>query len=296
MLPGVAGRIDHLAVDPVHHRVFVAEIANGSVDVVDLDTGVSRRISHLPEPQGVVYLPMLDQIAVACGGDGTVSFYNAQSLGLIGRVKVGGDADNLRIMPGTGQLTVGYGAGAIAVIDPRTRAVIRTFALPAHPEGFQIDAEGGRIFVNLPNAGALAVIDLATGKAGTKVRTPHMLTFPMALDPRPGGSIAIVSRLPTHITLFDPESGTIRHDLATCGDADDVFLDAKRRRWYVSCGAGSVDVFTETAKGMARYGTVKTGPGARTSLFMADLDRLIVAMPARGHVHDARLLILRPRD
>lgn len=296
VLPGVSGRIDHLAADPVHHRLFVAEIANGSVDAVDLDTGASHRITGLSEPQGVAYLPALDQIAVSTGGDGSVAFFNAQSLASVGKLKVGGDADNLRVVSPTGQLAVGYGSGAIALIEPATRRVTQSFALPAHPEAFQIDGERHRAFVNLPNAGAVASIDLVTGKVSTKLRAPHMLTFPMALDPRASGLVAIVSRLPAHIAWFDPDTGAVRQDLATCGDADDVYRDGKRGRWYVSCGGGAVDVFVETATGNAHLGSIQSGSGARTSLFIPELDRLIVAAPARGLSRDARLLVLRPKD
>ena len=296
MLPGVGGRIDHLAVDPAHHRLFVAEIGNGSVDIVDLDTGASRRITGLSEPQGVAYLPALDQVAVSTGGDGSVTFYNAQSLALVGKLKLGSDADNLRVVSRTGQLAVGYGSGAIALIDPTTRTITRSFALPVHPEGFQIDDEHQRVFINLTNARAVAMIDLVTGGVSTRLRAPHMLTFPMALNTQTGGSVAIVSRLPARITWFDPDTGVVRHDLATCGDADDVYRDAKRGRWYVSCGGGAVAAFSETYKVIAPIGTIATGSGGRTSLFIPELDRLIVAAPARGLSRDARLHVLRPKD
>jgi hypothetical protein len=39
LAPRHQGRIDHLAVDLADHRLFVAEIANGTVDEVDLEAG-----------------------------------------------------------------------------------------------------------------------------------------------------------------------------------------------------------------------------------------------------------------
>src|SRR5438067_6646206 len=70
-LKGVEGRIDHLAVDPVGRRLFVAELGNGSVDAIDLDHGVVvARRSGLRDPQGVAFLPARGEVAVACGGDG----------------------------------------------------------------------------------------------------------------------------------------------------------------------------------------------------------------------------------
>jgi hypothetical protein len=265
-LPDVKGRIDHLALDVAHHRLFVAEIANGSVDVIDLG-GEFRRIAGLARPQGVAYLAARHELVVACGGDGTVRFYDADTLALAGSIRLGEDADNIRVDPASGMIAVGYGGGAIALIDPARRAVVRQIALPAHPEGFQIDAGAGRLYVNLPDAGAVAAVDLAKGAVAARWRAPHRLNFPMALG-GDGRTVAIVSRLPAHMSLLDAVSGALRLDPPTCGDADDVFRDAARRRWYVSCGSGKVEVFSETA---ASLGFVKTGSGARTSLFSPSL-------------------------
>src|SRR5215213_6142925 len=65
----VRGRIDHLALDPGRHRLFVAELGNGSLGVVDLDRGkVIHRVTGLHEPQGVAYVPGADLVYVAQGG------------------------------------------------------------------------------------------------------------------------------------------------------------------------------------------------------------------------------------
>src|ERR1043165_7859750 len=57
-LGNVRGRIDHMAVDLSRKRVFVAELGNGSVSVVDLQQQkVVHRITGLKEPQGVGYVP-----------------------------------------------------------------------------------------------------------------------------------------------------------------------------------------------------------------------------------------------
>src|SRR5512132_3747987 len=38
-LADVSGRIDHMAVDLRRQRLFVAELGNGTIDVIDLTTG-----------------------------------------------------------------------------------------------------------------------------------------------------------------------------------------------------------------------------------------------------------------
>src|SRR5262249_24491569 len=50
----VKGRIDHLAVDLGRKHLFVAELENNSVGIVDLNNGnLLHRITGLEEPQGV---------------------------------------------------------------------------------------------------------------------------------------------------------------------------------------------------------------------------------------------------
>ena len=285
-LAGVRGRIDHLAVDLKHRRIFIAELGNGSVEAIDLTGGVSLgRITGLKEPQGVAYLPGPDELAVASGGDGSVRFYRAADLKPDGVMNVGGDADNMRVDT-AGRIVVGYGSGALAVIDPASRKIVASLALPAHPESFRL--KGSTVFVNLPDAQRVVVGDLASGKVTATWPAAHGFNFPMALDAA-GVKLAVVYRLPARLQLVDAATGATALDRATCGDADDVFFDETRDRVYVTCGAGAVDVINLAHVDRSRQ--ITTRVGARTGLFVPELDRLLVA--ARGA--DAALLIYRPQ-
>lgn len=293
-LPNVSGRIDHLAVDAQHRRLFVAELGNGSVDVVDLSSGETRRIGGLKEPQGLGYLPDRNELVAASGGDGTVRFFNADSLTPLGSVSLGEDADNVRADPKTGQIAVGYGSGAVVILDPARHAVVRTIKLGAHPEGFQIDPAGRKAFVNVPDAHKIVVVDLDSGRTLASWRAAHVANFPMAFEAG-SGMIAVVYRVPSRLVLLEAASGTAKADLPTCDDADDLYFDDKRRRIYVSCGSGAVDVFERQAgSGYVASARIETRPGARTSLFVPALDRLFVAGRARSGARDAALLVFRP--
>ncbi len=293
-LPGVKGRIDHLALDPVHERLFVAALGNGSVEVVDLKTGApAGRIAGLNEPQGVGYLQGADELAVASGGDGTVRFYRGADLAPAGVLVLGSDADNIRIDPVSGRIVVGYGSGALAVIDPASHRVISTVRLPAHPEGFQL--AGGRAWVNLPEAGRIAAVDLAGARVTASWPTPGLrFNFPMAFDPA-RAEVTAVFRVPSRLVVFDAASGTIRQSLDTCADADDLFHDARRHRAYVSCGSGDVEVFDVQRSGYRALGRVSTRPGSRTSLFDPGADRLYVAARAGAFGEAAAILVYRPQ-
>jgi DNA-binding beta-propeller fold protein YncE len=297
-LPGVSGRIDHMAVDLGRKHLFVAELGNGTVDAIDLTTGDTvHRIAGLKEPQGIGYAPAADLIAVASAGDGSVRMFWAGDFSSVGTINLGEDADNVRLDTLSGRLVVGYGSGGLAVLDPVSRSVTGRMKLPAHPEGFRLDPATRRAFVNVPDARQIAVVDLSTGKQVATWRVTDLrANFPMAFD-ETGAVLATVFRSPARLVLLDAQSGSVRQSLPTCGDADDVFFDSTRRRIYVSCGEGVVDVLQQEPAGYRQLGRIRTASGARTSLFVPELDRLFVAVRAGffGLGSDAAILILRPQ-
>ena len=248
-LPNVAGRIDHLAVDLGRKRLFVAEVGNNTLDAIDLATQKPvHRIAGLDEPQGVVYLPGPDLIAIGNGGDGAVRFFSGADFSPRGVVALGDDADNVRVDPRNGHVIVGYGSGGLAVIDPLKPAKLADIPLTGHPESFRLSLSTGRIFVNVARAGRITSIDLASGKPLANWTPPGLTAnFPMSLD-ETGHAVIVVFRSPAKLAMFDMTTGAMIASADTCGDSDDVFFDEKRRRIYVSCGAGFIDVFQREAR------------------------------------------------
>lgn len=293
-LPNTSGRIDHLAIDLARKRLFVAELGNSSIDVVDLGGGgIVHRISRLDQPQGVVYVPKHDLLVVANGGDGTLRVFGANDFSLRGTIRLGDDADDLRLDPRGENVVVGYGSGHLAVVDPARLVNLNDIQLPEHPEGFQLSPSGDRAYVNVPDAHQIDVADLRSGKLAARWATPHLASnFPMALGD--GGIVAVVFRSPPRLVRFRPSSGQVATANAACGDADDVFFDAKRQRYYVSCGAGVIDVFQVSGGAVEALPPVSTAWGARTSLFVPELDRLFVAVRAGLLGSKASIRIFRP--
>jgi sugar lactone lactonase YvrE len=291
-LAGVEGRIDHLALDGANGRLFVAALGGGAVVAVDLAQGrVGGRITGLTEPQGLRVLADRGELVVASGG-GEVGVYGVEDLARRAQLKLGEDADNVRVDPASGRVLVGYGDGALAVLDPAGRTVVRRIALPAHPEAFQI--AGSRVFVNLPGARRVGVVDLAAGAlVGGWPNGAWQMNYPLAIDPA-SGDVAVVYRLPARLVVRDAAGGAVKQDLATCGDADDLSFDARRGRLYVACGDGHVDVLARGPGGLAPLARIATSDGARTALFDPDLDRLFVAARARAG-RPAAILVLRPQ-
>ena len=289
----VSGRIDHLGIDLKRERLLVAELGNNSLGVVDLAAGkVLRRIAGLSEPQGVAHVPSSDSVFVANAGDGSVRVLRAEDLTPIGRIELGDDADNVRVDTARSRVLVGYGKGALAGIDPVSLSKIADIHLKAHPEGFQIDETGSQVFVNVPDAHEISVVDLATGSTQSLPTQGAGSNFPMAIDGE-AHRVLVVFRSPPTLMALSSQDGHVVAKIDTCGDADDVFVDRKRRRVYVSCGAGVVDVLESDEQGYRRLAHVPTIPGARTSLFVPELDRLIVAVRAASN-EPAAIWVFRP--
>lgn len=280
-LGAVRGRIDHMAVDADRQLLFIAELGNDSVGIVDLKAGtVARRLSGLSEPQGVGWHGPTGTLYVANAGDGSVRLFQAPDFHAIGQIALGDDADNVRLDARRDRIVVGYGKGALAVIDPAHRRKVGEMPLKGHPESFQLDEQAGRIFVNVPDARQIAVVDVeAQQQTGSLDLAGARSNFPMALDADAHRVIAI-ARSPAKLLAFATGDGKPITSTETCGDADDVFVDKVHKRLYVVCGEGAVDVFNRTDNGYARVARIPTAAGARTGLFLPATGRLYVAVRA----------------
>jgi DNA-binding beta-propeller fold protein YncE len=282
-LPDVRGRIDHFAVDLDGERLFVAALGNDSVEVIDLRAGRrSARLEHLQEPQGVAYISDMKRLFVANGRSGRVDVFAGPDLAASDSVTGLDDADNVRYDQSSRQMYVGYGS-AIAVIDASTAKLVNQIKLAGHPESFQLEREAPRIFVNVPDASHIAVIDRNKGSIVATWPLPDMkANFPMALD-ETDHRLFVATRRPAALLVYDTVTGRRIATLPIGGDADDLFFDRDRKRIYAVCGQGVVDVVQQ--RDADHYQTavqVTTAPGARTGLFVPSRRALYVAVPARA--------------
>jgi YVTN family beta-propeller protein len=293
-LGNIHGRIDHLAFDPGRQRLYVAELGNDSVGVVDLKTSqIIRTLPGFRSPQGIAYVRSTDTVYVASAGDGSVRLFQGENLTAIGQIALGNDADNVRVDEAAHRVFVGYGDGAIAVIDTANQHKIADVPLHAHPESFQLEHTGARIFVNVPDAHEITSVDRLTNKPVSTWPTRHLrANFAMAMD-EPHQRIVIVFRHAAKVAAFRAQDGRLLFTANTCEDADDVFIDDQRNRVYVSCGEGVIDVLAAQGGSYISIDRVPTAPGARTSLFIPSIDRFALAVRATGAT-PAAIWVFRP--
>src|SRR5439155_1559654 len=268
-LPSVKGRIDHFGVDLKQQRLFVAALGNDTLEVVDVKSSRRERsLDGFGEPQGVLYLPEFNRIYVANGSANRVDILDGTSLVRVKSVERLDDADNVRYDAGARKVYVGYGNGALRALDPATGDSSGDIRLAGHPESFQLETRGTRIFVNVPPARHVAVVDRAKQSVvaawdvpGAESPARHVAVvdrakqsvvaawdvpgaesnYPMALD-EPGRRLFVGARKPAVLLVYDIDSGKVVAKQPIGEDTDDIFFDPQRKRLYVICGQGRIDI------------------------------------------------------
>ncbi len=284
-LPEVKGRIDHFAIDRQGQQLFIAALGNDTVEILDLKSGQRvRSITGCHKPQGVLFLQDSKRICVANGGEGTVQFHDAASGTLVKKLDGMDDADNVRFDEKRKTICVGYGGGALALISAESLQKTGNIKLAGHPESFQLEQDGPRIFVNVPEAGHVAVVDrVKQAVIATWPLHEFKANFPMALDEK-HQRLFIGCRNPARFVVLDTNDGHVVTNVAISGDTDDLFYDAARSSIYLSGGEGFLDIIGQSGADVYQARTrIATSSGARTCFFNAASSELFLAAPTRGN-------------
>jgi hypothetical protein len=196
-----------------------------------------------------------------------------------------GDADNVRIDATAKHILAGYADGTLGFfkLDGKQIAEVK---LDGHPESFQLEKKGSRVFVNIPTSRHVVVIDRGSKMLNRTwaISTENSANYAMALD-EANRRLFVVVRKPPRMLTFDTDSGVQIDQRDTVGDVDDIFYDGVHKRIYISGGDGHVDVVRQAdPDSYEPIIRIPTAPGARTSLLVPELNRYFVAAPRRGNI------------
>lgn len=307
MLTKVEGRMDHLGVDVKGQRLFATAFDNHTLEVIDLKTArQAHTIPNLDEPQGAYYDAATNRLFVACGGDGTVKIFDGTTFQLLQSVTLDLDADNVRYDARGKHIVVGYGGekflagkvtrpgggGALAILDLMGKKIAE-IPMDAHPESFQLEKSGTRVFVNVPDRQEVEVADLVKGTLLERWKVTCTTNFPMALD-EAHHRLFVGCRIPARLAVFNTESGKIVADPAIVEHTDDLFFDATKGRIYI-LGEGFIEAWQEKDPDhYERIGRYATPADARTGLFVPDLGELFETIPHHGQ-QGAEILVYTTR-
>jgi len=338
----VSGRLDHFSYDAEQQLIFLACLGDNSVVTIDAfagtceydkignktlyDAGIARDHGlaeppcgpKLNRPQGVLWVAQTSRLYVANAGNGIVNIFergrhprsvDQRALHWIGCVDFEEEADNLRYHDR--QVFVGYGEGAIGVIEDKEGAVWRDdpnwIPIDAsawrrdpeldldcdgeHPESFQLEqgGHGGqtRLLVNVADKQLIHVFDRRTGESLAQWPLPEGLSgnFPMCLVEVSKRLLVGVrgSKTAGKLLVIHTDTGAVLQVLDCVGDMDDLCYDPGRGRVYVVGGAGAVSFFQESPTGAyTNVGEVQTAVGARTGFWCSGRGALYVAAPGDG--------------
>jgi DNA-binding beta-propeller fold protein YncE len=287
-LPDVDGRIDHFAIDVKGRRAFLAALAKNTIEVVDLKVGrVTRTLTGFAKPQGVLFVPQLNKLVVACGVDGSVKMLDGTTLTMIhtasvslGADAIGYDSRSKEMYVGSGGADANKEQGDLTVFNVPSGAQVAALTTEAHAGGSVVESQGERVFVLVPEKSQVVVLDRKTRVQVAKWTIPGIQKdVAIALDEK-SHRLFLGVRTPASIVVLDSDSGAVVASVPTVSTLDGLSFDAALRRIYTSGGEGFVDVTQQIdADHYERTAHIPTGPIARTSVFVPEWRRLYVAVP-----------------
>ncbi|HEY1379066.1 MAG TPA: hypothetical protein VGF55_19855 [Gemmataceae bacterium] len=297
VLKGKAGKLDHLALDAKRDRLFLADTANGTLDVVDLKAGkLLKQVSGQSGIQGVAYSPELDRVFVGLGSGSLCNVFDGADYTPLKTIRFN-DSDNVRYDPARAQVYVAHAEQALGVVDAKTFAVKADIKLPGAAEGFQVVPGKPRLFLVTPSPSQLVVIDPDKREViGTHPITKAGGGHPLAID-EAHNRLFVGCRKPPMVVVMDAESGKEVAGVPIPDGIDDLFYDAKHKRLYASCGDGFLAVVRQLDADRYEAGEkVATAKNAKTSYFDADTGRLFLAVPRQGGKPGPEIRVYRVRD
>ncbi len=159
-----------VAVSPDARRAFTANIASGTVSVLDLRKGTKLRdVAVGGRPEGIAITPDGRTLWVADLDGARVMAFNARSFRKLAEVPTGQVPIRVAVTPdGRWVVTSNAGAGTLTVIDARTRKVARTINVSGEREAVQVtilfSADGKRLYAAETGRNQVAEVDLASGQ------------------------------------------------------------------------------------------------------------------------------------
>ena len=293
-LKGNVGNLDHLAVDARGGRLFVANKANNTLDVVDLKAGtLVRQIPDQTKVSGVVYAADCDMIFVGNGG-GTCNGIDGKDYKTVFSTKAE-KADNVYYHSGNKEVYVAHGE-TVSILDAKTGAVKAKIETGGKTEEFRVDKKANKMFVNLRSPSVVAVIDLGKNEVVERIKlTKTDTNGPLAYDDKAGLLFVGCGGKAPMIIEVDAKSGMELASVVIPAGIDNLHFDSKRNRLYASCGDGCVAVVEKKGDAFALIAKVETAPKAKTSAYHSGSGRLYVGVPRVQGTEAPKVLVYEVR-
>jgi DNA-binding beta-propeller fold protein YncE len=293
-LKGAVGNLDHLAVDAKGGRLFVANKANNTLDVVDLQSGtLAKQIPDQVKVSGVAFARDLDMIYVGDGG-GVCNGIDAKDYRVVFSTKAE-KADNVYYNSDKKVVYVAHGE-TVSVLDAKTGDAKAQISTGGKTEEFRVDKKANKLFINLRSPSVVAVVDLDNNEVMDRIKlTKTETNGPLAYDAKAGLLfVGCGGKAPMIITV-DARSGKELASVDIPAGIDNLHFSSKRNRLYASCGDGVVAVLEKKGDEYAVIAKVETAKKAKTSAYHSDSGRLYVGAPRLEGAEAAKVLVFEER-
>ena len=291
-LPGFSGDFDHFGVDLKGNRLFLTAEEHQSVEVFDLQTGKRiQSITGFEEPHALIYLDS-DRLIVTDGNEkaGMVRLVSGKDYKILDTIKLLPNVDAAVFNPVNKYYYVEVGGGGsqakthlLSIIDTKAFKHVGDITLPGNrSEAMAIDRAGKKLYVNLTGVDKVGVVDLDARQMVAEWPVPDAhVENSMALD-EPKHRLFIATRQPAKFFVYNTDTGKVVTVLPCAGVNDDMWFDPARKRIFVT-GSDTTSIFEQQDADHYRHlAEVPTGYRARTSVFVPSLNRLYVAVSAKG--------------
>ena len=260
---GGDGGWDYVIVDGSSHRVYVSH--STKVVVADTDTGqIVGEIADTPGVHGIALAPELGRGYTSNGRSNSSTIVDLQTLKPIGTVKTGANPDSIRYLPDRHEVwTFNHSDGSITAFDPMSGSVIATIAVGGQLEEAVEDAAANRVYVNVEDKNAIAVVDSRAHKL--------VETWPLKGCDGPTGlafdarNHRLLSACEGRMIVTDSRSGTAVTDFPIGTRVDGNGFDPATGLAFASSGTGVLTIAHEdTPDTFTVVQTVTTQPSGRT--------------------------------
>jgi DNA-binding beta-propeller fold protein YncE len=302
-LPGFTGDFDHFAIDEKGGRLLLAGEDHKTVEVFDVKTNRSlKSITGFGAPHAIIYLPESDRILVTDGDKGILKILGGKDYSEIAHVDGLAGVDSARLDASTQTLYVVTGGkdvpldhSFIVAIDLKKLAKAGELRIESnHVEGIALESSSSRLFANLTDKHAVAVIDRKSMKEITRWPIGSQAdNSPLAYD-EPHRRLLIVCRKPGTLLVMDSDSGKVVSQSPSPERSDDIAFDTASGRIYVPGGDGRIFVFKQDAPDKYELlAKVTSEPGAKTCLLVPSLNRFYAAVSPGETKALGKVLIFR---
>lgn len=281
-LKGAEGGLDHVIVDAKNQRLFLANKANNTLDIVDLKTNsLVQQIEGQQGVQGVAYAADLDRIFVSLGAGGFCNVFDGKTYKLLKTIKFKDDADNVRYLPRNHTVYVAHAESAMGVIDANSFDVKADVKLPASAEGLQPESVRPRLYLATPQPSQVVVINTDQNEVIGRfpVKGAGNKAYAVAVDEANRRLFVACRKVPA-VVVLDSDSGKEIARVTIPDGVDDIHYDADRKRIFASCGEGFVaDIKVVDANHYELAEKLPTIKDAKTCYFSPTEGKLYVAVP-----------------